>query len=155
MKNKMREAISNPAIKLPLLNFQSAERKFISSVNNDEAMRIKTPERKDGYKNAFIGTSSFPEILDWCVRMNYSEYKLKHEVKEYKNFKAIISRFMQEITGLKKAPIVDYAAPIGQIMFYDGENAESLNILSAGYQNVLCMIMDFARRAVLVNYPRL
>ena len=151
LQKEMREAIVNPAIQLPLLNFQSAERKLIPVINNDESMRIKNPERKHGYTNAFIGISSFSEILEWCAKMDYAKYKLKHEVREYKNFKAIISKFMQKITGSKEALRVDYAATIGQLMFYDGSNSESINILSAGYQNILCMIMDLARRAVLLN----
>lgn len=151
LKNKMREAISNSAIQLPLLNFQSAERKLIPATNNEESISLKNLERKHGYKNAFIGVSSFSEILEWCAKMDYAEYKLKHEVGEYKNFKAIISKFMQKITGSKEALRVDYAATIGQLMFYDGSNSEAINILSAGYQNILCMIMDLARRAVLLN----
>ena len=36
-------------------------------------------------------------------------------------------------------------------MFYNSSNGEAINILSAGYQNVLCMMMDLARRTVLLN----
>ncbi len=151
LQNNMREAISNPARKLPLLNYQSAERKFVPKTQSADVIKLKNPERKEGYKNAFSGTSDFSEILDWCTQMDYSEYKLKHEVREYKNFKSIISKFMRELMNLKTAPRVDYAAAIGQLMFYNGSNGEAINILSAGYQNVLCMVMDLARRTVLLN----
>ena len=151
LKNKMREVLGNPNRPLPLLNFQSAERRLDLKTNNSEVLKTKQPERKDGYKEAFAGTVRFSEILEWCVQMDYTEYKLKHEVREYKKFKAIVSRFMQAITGSRTPPHVDYSAAIGQLVFYDGQSGEPLNILSAGYQNVLCMVMDIARRAVLLN----
>ncbi|MBR4195440.1 MAG: AAA family ATPase [Synergistaceae bacterium] len=151
LQNNMREAISNPAIKLPLLNYQSAEKKFVPKTQSADVIKLRNPERKEGYKNAFSGTSDFPEILDWCTQMDYSEYRLKHEVREYRNFKSIISKFMKELINLKTAPRVDYAAAIGQLMFYNGSNGEAINILSVGYQNVLCMMMDLARRTVLLN----
>ena len=151
LQNNMREAISNPARKLPLLNYQSAERKFVSKTQSADVIKLRKPERKEGYKNAFSGTSDFSEILDWCTQMDYTEYKLKHEVREYRNFKSIISKFMRELMNLKTVPRVDYAAAIDQLMFYNGSNGEAVNILSAGYQNVLCMIMDIARRSVLLN----
>ena len=112
LQNNMREAISNPARKLPLLNYQSAERKFVPKTQSEDVIKLRNPERKEGYKNAFSGTSDFSEILDWCTQMDYSEYKLKHEVREYKNFKSIISKFMRELMNLKTAPRVDYAAAI-------------------------------------------
>ena len=151
LQNNMREAISNPARKLPLLNYQSAERKFVPKTQSADVIKLRKPERKEGYKNAFSGTSDFSEILDWCTQMDYTEYKLKHEVREYRNFKSIISKFMRELMNLKTVPRVDYAAAIDQLMFYNGSNGEAVNILSAGYQNVLCMIMDIARRSVLLN----
>lgn len=98
---------------LPLLKYHSAERKFVPKTQSADVIKLRNPERKEGYKNAFSGTSDFSEILDWCTQMDYSEYKLKHEVREHRNFKSIISKFMRELMNLKTAPRVDYAAAIG------------------------------------------
>ena len=151
MKNTMREALNNPARKLPLLNFQSAERKLIPQSKKDKILKIISPKRSDGYKNAFTGVPNFSEIEEWCAQMDYSEYQLKHEVREYKNFKAIVSKFMKEITECEKTPRLEYVATIDQLVFYNDKESEPINIKSAGYQNVLCIIMDIARRAVLLN----
>ncbi len=151
LKNLMKEHISNSNINLSILNYQSAERGTVYEPKNNNSIAVKAIERKQGYQSTFRGDSIFVVVREWCAQMDYTEYKLRHDVREYKNFKAIVSKFMKELNNMTVFPRVDYAPKIGQLIFFDGNKGELISNLSAGYQSILCMIMELAYRAVLLN----
>lgn len=150
VSNKMQELLNQSDSALPLLNYQSIDRANLSS-NIREAQLKGQPERRQGYVNSFIGKSSIEDVQDWCLSMAFSEFQFRRTIKEYETFKKIVSRFVQKIEGMKTEPKIELSPTLKRLVFSDNQEGQLINNLSAGYQSVLCMIMELAYRTVLLN----
>ena len=139
---------------VPLLCFQSASRVHqIAKLNKSDTIRIATgnPERIQGYAGALKGSLSLKEIEQWCLQMDFAEYQQKKVIIEYTAFKRIINSFMEKIDDSAMEPKVYYSSTAGSLVYSDGKEEKPLYQLSAGYQSVLCMILELAYRTVLLN----
>ncbi|MCR4818750.1 MAG: AAA family ATPase [Fretibacterium sp.] len=150
--DKMQEMFNDNSATLPLISYQNDERSLIPF---DEAMQPDGQiERRQGYHNCLSGKPFFESVQNWCARMDYIGYKLKHEPVEYGLFKRIASRFITELTESADAVQVDFSPALNRLVYSEGGNSYFIHNLSAGYQSVLCLIMELAYRTALLN-PRL
>ena len=147
---KMKELLNQSDSALPLLNYQSIDRANLSS-NIQEAQLKGQPERRQGYVNSFIGKSSIKDVQDWCLSMAFAEFQFRRTIKEYETFKKIVSGFVQKIEGMEVVPKIELSPTMKRLVFSDNQEGQLINNLSAGYQSVLCMIMELAYRTVLLN----
>ena len=83
--------------------------------------------------------------------MAFAEFQLRRTMNEYETFKKIVSRFIQKIEGMKTEPKIELSPTMKRLVFSDNQEGQLINNLSAGYQSVLCMIMELAYRSVLLN----
>ena len=147
---KMEELLNQSDSVLPLLNYQSIDRANLLS-NIREAQLKGDFERRQGYVNSFVGKSSIEDVQDWCLSMAFAEFQLRRKIKEYETFKKIVSRFVQKIESMKSEPKIELSPTMKRLVFSDKQESQLINNLSAGYQSVLCMIMELAYRTVLLN----
>ena len=147
-----RTNFGDSSIEFPLLSYLNAGRgKIIQkkqayiSLNGEEVRRI------DGYNKAFSSELNIDDIQNWCFKMDFTEFQDKKPVKEYLEFQSIVSKFFSFIDESTTAIKVYYSGKKEAIVFNDGNEEKPLYQLSAGYQAVLCMIIELAYRAVILN----
>ena len=139
-------------LRLPLVSFQNAGRGTVkySGKKNITLKQGKT-ERIAGYKGAFDKSMNFDDIESWCLRMDFAEYQNKKEVREYKLFKSIVSSFSSFLQDKAIDPKVYYSSVWGSLVYCENGQETPFYNLSAGFQSVLCMAMELAYRAAVLN----
>ncbi len=115
------------------------------------SLASKEAQRSMGYQGAFTGDFNIDEIQKWCIQMDFAGYQKKQEIREYGAFQSIFSKFAAILDEKAKNPKVYFSSSAGSIVYFDGKDEKPLYQLSAGYQAVLCMIIELAYRAVLLN----
>ena len=147
--NKMKELVNDKDSCLPLLSYQGDERQFFTSMKqvNRPSGQI---ERRQGYKDCLKGTGSVGEIQDWCAQMDYAGYRLGQEATEYVLFKDIVSRFIRKLED-KNDISVEFSPKLNRLVYSESGRGYLVHNLSAGYQSVLCLVMELAYRTALLN----
>ena len=135
---------------LPLFNYQSDRRNLLLEEKMEQTPTGRI-ERRQGYKGAFSGIFDANSVQKWCFQMELNEFQQKKKFSEYENFKKNISRFIEYIEEKKIGSNVYFDSEIWSLAYFDGKSKQPLYNLSSGYQSVLCMIMELAYRAVLLN----
>lgn len=137
---------------MPLLCYMSAGKGRVS-ISNKESVTISTGEiqRISGYRNLFSDNMDFDSIQQWCIQMEFAEFQRGQKIREYQQFLNIISDFMQSLEKTKNLPWIRYSSEVGAIVYKDDDSIKPVYQLSDGYQSVLCLIMELAYRAVLLN----
>ena len=147
-----RDSIGEPETRMPLLCFLRAGRgKVIRNKADTVTLSTGETERAQGYIGAFTDELKMDDIQNWCVQMDFASYQRKQEIAEYKAFQSIVNKFVSLIEEKAVNPKVYYSSVAGAIVYFDGAREQPLYQLSAGYQAVLCMALELAYRAVLLN----
>lgn len=147
--NKMRELVNDKSSRLPLLSYQSDRREFFTAKNKPE-LPAGDVERRQGYKDCLNGMASVDAIQNWCAHMDYAGYRLGYEATEYALFKKIASRFITELEENDNVQ-VEFSPKLNRLIYSENGSSYLVNNLSAGYQSVLCLIMELAYRTALLN----
>lgn len=144
--------IGDKSATMPILCFLPAQRGKLKEVKTNTIQIAKgEPQRSQGYRNAFSGAQDISEIQQWCVQMDFAEYQKKKKIHEYTEFQAIISRFCSIMDDKAVNPKVYYSSEKSSLVYFDGADEKALYQLSDGFQAALCMIMELAYRAILLN----
>ena len=147
-----RDNFGDPRSQMPLLCFLRAGRgKVIRKKATSVTLSLGETERAQGYVGAFSDELKMDDIQNWCVQMEFAGYQKKQEISEYKEFQSIVNRFVSLIDEKAVNPKVYYSSSAGSIVYFDGSTELPIYQLSAGYQAVLCMVLELAYRAVLLN----
>lgn len=140
---------------LPLLNYQNAGRGSSVVYDNKTIYGVQATKRSidrlAGYKDSFAKTMNFYEIQAWCMQMELITIQKKKLIREYSLFKHIISSFIQAIENKSATLDVYYSFDSSSLVYVDGNKELPFYNLSAGYQNVLCMVMELAYRSAVLN----
>lgn len=146
------KSLADNNLQLPLVSFQNAGRGTVkySGKKNITLKQGKT-ERIAGYKGAFDKSMNFDDIENWCLRMDFAEYQNKKEVREYKLFKSIVASFSNFLQDKVIDPKVYYSSVWGSLVYCENGQETPFYNLSAGFQSVLCMAMELAYRAAVLN----
>lgn len=147
--DKILELANDKDSRLPLLSYQSDRRQFFTA-NNKADRPSGQIERRQGYKDCLNCAASVDSIQNWCAYMDYAGYKLGHEAEEYVLFKKIVSRFMTELDENDTAR-VEFSPKLERLVYSENGSGYLVNNLSAGYQGVLCLVMELAYRTALLN----
>lgn len=144
--------LADSNLQLPLVSFQNAGRgTFNFSGKNNISLKQGKTERIAGYKGAFEKSMNFNDIENWCLRMDFAEYQNKKEVREYRLFKNVVASFIKFLQGEAFEPKVYYSSVWGSLVYCENGQETPFYILSAGFQSVLCMAMELAYRAAVLN----
>lgn len=142
----------NDNLRLPLVSFQNAGRGTVKYARKKTiSLKQGKTERIDGYKGAFDKSMNFNDIENWCLRMDFAEYQNKKEVREYKFFKNIVACFIQFLQNQAINPRVYYSSVWASLVYAENGQETPFYNLSAGFQSVLCMAMELAYRAAVLN----
>ena len=147
--SKMNELVNNRNSRLPILSYQSDKRQFFTA-NDDPGRPYGQIERRQGYKDCVNGMASVEAIQNWCAQMDYAGYRFGHEVTEYVLFKKIVSRFIKELDDNDNVHI-DFSPKLNRLVYSESGSGYLVHNLSAGYQSVLCLVMELAYRTALLN----
>lgn len=152
LTNFFKDSIGDPQIQMPLLCFLRAGRgKVIRQQSTTVTLSAGETERAQGYIGAFTDDLKMADIQNWCVQMDFAAYQRRQEIAEYKAFQKIVNKFVSLIDEKAVAPKIYYSPAAGSIVYFDGNTEQPIYQLSAGYQAVLCMALELAYRAVLLN----
>ncbi len=150
MPEKFRDIFSGE-LAAPLLCFVRAGKNSITGNSGNNVREFNKVLRSDAYKNCLSATERYEDIQKWCLQMDYAEYQQHKEVKEYRAFKDIVSKFMSVIDTGDEQPRIYYSSLEGSLIYFNGSDSIPFDRLSAGYQSLLCLITDLAYRAVILN----
>lgn len=135
----------------PLICYMCTGRTIITEGWNNISIPTGETERAQGYFNSLARHFEFDMIQQWCLKMEFAEYQRKSEIREYTEFKSIIAAFMKKIDKMASDPKIYYSSNAGALVYSDGKDDRAFDLLSAGYKSVLCMIVELAYRAVILN----
>ena len=82
--------------------------------------------------------------------MDYAGYRLGQEATEYVLFKDIVSRFIRKLED-KNDISVEFSPKLNRLVYSESGRGYLVHNLSAGYQSVLCLVMELAYRTALLN----
>jgi predicted ATP-binding protein involved in virulence len=130
----------------------------LTNIDNIEDVSNKSFNRFDALKNALNSTANFTDVATWFFVREYEE------LREGKN-RRDINFELPDLKQIRKA-ISTIIAPNARVYFSGATSAKLmvewtmetgekrellLSQLSAGYRNMLALVMDFARRLAQAN----
>lgn len=148
---KVAEDISNtPDTPLPIINYQGASRIWSQKREIVDNNFRKQYFRTAGYTDTLDEPSNIKLLLNWCLKMEHTEWQKKREIAEYEAVKEAVGRFM----GLMdhKGPYsVFYDRQQEELLYKEGDVVLPISDLSAGYQSLIWMVLDIAYRMAVLN----
>lgn len=153
IKKHLTNALNSFGSVLPLLSYQSDSRVWAAR-RSRTADIVKMPkfDRRVGYIGCLESSTDVKTIDAWCLQMEISSFQFQKKIPEYEMFKQIVSRFMQEICGLKIPPrLIRDVRKKTLVYSEDNVKYEDIHNLSAGYQSLLWMVIDIAYRLAHLN----
>ncbi len=142
---------NGPASTLPLISYMSTNRVARSKRGDYSSASKKLNDRRCGYIGCLDSVLDIKGIKEWCLKMELEALNQKKSISEYESFKSMVSRVMQKMSALENCPEVAYSTVFQDIVYSEGKDALPISYLSAGYQSLLWMAMDFAYRLALLN----
>ncbi len=135
---------------LPLINYQSDQKNLLTFSETKQISPVVI-ERRQGYEGALSGVYAEDSIQNWCLQMELRNFQEGRKIIEYETFKRTVTQFIEGVEGKKIQGKIYFAADMWTLIYFDGKNRLPLYSLSSGYQSILCMIMELAYRAALLN----
>ena len=149
---KIKEYLNDKNSVLPLLDYQNdLKGKVLVSMKRTPKDKV---ERRDGYRGALAGNFDINGIQDWCFQMELNAFQRKQKITEYETFKRIVSEFVGAIEKKEARKNIYFSSEQWTLAYSDGRTTQPLYSLSAGYQGILCLIMELAYSAAILN-PRM
>lgn len=142
---------NGPTSTLPLISYMSTNRVARSKRGDYGSASKKLNDRRCGYIGCLDSVLDIKGIKEWCLKMELEALNQKKSIPEYESFKDMVSRVMQKMSALENGPEVAYSTVFQDIVYSEGKDALPISYLSAGYQSLLWMAMDFAYRLALLN----
>jgi predicted ATP-binding protein involved in virulence len=115
-----------------------------------EAKR-RLDDRRCGYIGCLDQSMDVKAIQQWYMKQEHTAFVKGKNIREYENFKNIVSAFMKEINELSDKPTIYYSRQFEELVYADQNQEIAISKLSAGYQSLLWMVMDLAYRVCLLN----
>lgn len=144
--------LTNDASKtLPLISYMSTMRVSSSKRGAYGSSSKKLNDRRCGYIGCLGSGLDIKGIKEWCLNMEMEAFHQERPIPEYESFKGAVSEVMQKMSTLEISPSIAYSKLFQDIAYFEGENMLPISYLSAGYQSLLWMTMDFAYRLALLN----
>jgi predicted ATP-binding protein involved in virulence len=146
------EKQSNDTTKLlPLISYMSIMRVSRSKRGDYGASSKKLQDRRCGYIGCLDSALDIKGIKEWCLKMEMEAFHQETPIPEYELFKTAVAEIMRNMNGLDGTPAISYSRVFEDIAYTENENTLPVAYLSAGYQSLLWMTMDFAYRLALLN----
>lgn len=148
----MKRITNLPGENLPLFSYQSAARiwKVKRGDFGSEAKR-KLDDRRCGYIGCLAQSMDVKAIQQWYMKQEHIAFVKGRNIREYENFKNIVSVFMKELNEWSESPTIYYSRQFEELVYADQNQEIAISKLSAGYQSLLWMVMDLAYRVCLLN----
>jgi len=149
---KYASKLTNDAVSaLPLLRYMGTARTTQSKQKDTNKKPNDLSDRRSGYIGCLDSALDIKGIKEWCLTMEMEAFHQEKPIPEYEAFKGAVSEMMQKISGLENPPSIVYSKLFQEIVYSEGERALPISYLSAGYQSLLWMTMDFAYRLARLN----
>lgn len=136
---------------LPLISYMSTMHVSCSKRGDYGSASKKLNDRRCGYIGCLDSALDIKGIREWCLNMEMEAFHQERPIPEYESFKGVVSELMQKMSALENPPAIIYSKVFQDIAYSEGENTLPISYLSAGYQSLLWMTMDFAYRLALLN----
>lgn len=148
----LKNAANDPDSVLPLLSYMGISQ-VTSSKRTDYGKKIKNElnDRRCGYIGCLDTIPDKNSILEWIKKMSYEASLKQITVRELNFFQATVSSFMMAMNDLEYKPHVYYSAVYNDLVYEYKDEELPIRLMSAGYQSVLWMVMDFAFRLAQLN----
>ncbi|MFM2064780.1 MAG: replication and repair protein RecF [Cyanobacteriota bacterium] len=142
---------------IPVIAYYQGNRN-LNNIPDIENISDQSFDRFDSFKNAFHATANFTDVATWFFVREYEELRqgknrrdINFELPDLKQIRKAISTIISP-----NARVYFSGATSAKLMveweMETGEKRELfLSQLSAGYRNMLALVMDFARRLAQAN----
>jgi predicted ATP-binding protein involved in virulence len=157
IRNKWDILNKNAQSELSIIAYYKGDRN-LTNITDIQNISNQSFDRFDALKNAFDATANFTDLVNWFFLREYEELREGRNRKDI-NFE------LPDLKQIRKA-ISTIIAPNARVYFSGATSAKLmvewtmetgekrellLSQLSAGYRNMLALVMDFARRLAQAN----
>lgn len=147
----------DPSYNLSIIAYYKSERN-LTKIDEAETIFNQSFDRFDALNNSFEGTSNFTDSVNWFFAREFQELRevrnqgdINYELPDLKQVRNAIKTiihpnarvYSNQTTSIQL--MVEWTTETGEKLEF------SINQLSAGYRNMLALVMDFARRLAQAN----
>lgn len=136
---------------LPLIYYMGTMHIPRPKRSNVVSLTKRPLDRRAGYSGCLDSTLDSENIKNWCLKMEMEAFQQEQLIPEYESFKSTVSEIMKKMNGLSNLPSISYSRVFEEIAYTEDGETLPISYLSAGYQSLLWMTMDFAYRWAVLN----
>ncbi|WP_413171424.1 AAA family ATPase [Anabaena azotica] len=132
--------------------------RHLTNIGDLESISNKNFNRFDSLKNAFDATANFTDLAGWFFVREYEELRegkrrgdINFEIPDLKQVRNAISTIIDPNTRVYFSGATSAKLMVEWTMETGEKRELLLSQLSAGYRNMLALVMDFARRLAQAN----
>ncbi|MBD2295444.1 AAA family ATPase [Anabaena sphaerica FACHB-251] len=147
----------NPKTELSVIAYYKSNRHLIN-IADLENISNKSFDRFDALNNAFDATAKFTDLANWFFVRDFQELRegkkrgdINFELPDLKQVRSAISTIIAPNARVYFSGATSAKLMVEWIMETGEKRELLLSQLSAGYRNMLALVMDFARRLAQAN----
>jgi predicted ATP-binding protein involved in virulence len=156
-KNDVDVLQSNPNSELSVIAYYKGNRNLSNDINLKNITN-QSFDRFDSLKNAFDAIANFTDLINWFFIREFEELRqgksrgdINYELPDLKQVRNAIKTIIHPEARVYCTQTTSVKLMVEWTMETGEKRELTLNQLSAGYRNMLALVMDFARRLAQAN----
>lgn len=148
----------NKTSQLSLISYYRSDRNLTNTNNHLKVISNQSFDRLDSLAGAFDATANFTDLFNWFFIREYQELRegknqgnINYELPDLKQVRNAIKTIIHPEARVYCTQTNSIQLMVEWTMETGEKQELTLNQLSAGYRNMLALVMDFARRLAQAN----
>ncbi len=148
----------NKTSQLSLISYYRSDRNLTNTNNHLKVISNQSFDRLDSLAGAFDATANFTDLLNWFFVREFQELRegknqgnINYELPDLKQVRNAIKTIIHPEARVYCTQTNSIQLMVEWTMETGEKQELTLNQLSAGYRNMLALVMDFARRLAQAN----
>ena len=147
----------DPSCELSIIAYYKSERNA-TKIDETKTISNQSFDRFDALNDPFDGTSNFTDLVNWFFVREFQELRegknqgdINYELPDLKQVRNAIKTIIHPEARVYCTQTTSVKLMVEWTMEAGEKRELTLNQLSAGYRNMLALVMDFARRLAQAN----
>jgi predicted ATP-binding protein involved in virulence len=157
LKNKFVSLKSDPTSELCVIAYYKSDRSLKNSLNL-KTISNQSFNRFDSLNNSLDATANFTDLINWFFVHEFQELRegknqgdINYELPNLKQVRNAVKTIIRPEARVYCTQTTSVKLMVEWTMETGEKRELTLNQLSAGYRNMLALVMDFARRLAQAN----
>ena len=147
----------DPSCELSIIAYYKSERNA-TKIDETKTISNQSFDRFDALNDPFDGTSNFTDLINWFFIREFEELRqgksrgdINYELPDLQQVRNAIKTIIHPEARVYCTQTTSVKLMVEWTMEAGEKRELTLNQLSAGYRNMLALVMDFARRLAQAN----